>query len=289
MTTVLPRDAYLRAAHEYIERGWPVFLLGHSKRPVQNCRACDPRACTPHIPASCDHLTCHGFHAATIDRARFTAMREAIPGGLLAIATGRVAGLCVIDIDPRNGGTLDTTVMTPTATVGTGGGGWHLYYRHPGGPTTAKVAGRAGVDVKADGGYVCAPPSIHPTTRRRYLWCRPGEADEMPAALRAAITPTTPPPAPIVAPQLRREAAGISSPAALLAAHLHAVATAPEGRRRTILYGTARGVARMVAAGAIDRTEAVDVLTAAGHAAGQTPRETRAAIVGGFRDEAVTL
>ncbi len=76
-------------------------------------------------------------------------------------------------------------------------------------------------------------------------------------------------------------------PAALLAAHLAAIDQAPEGRRRTTLYGAARGVARMVAAGAIDRADAEAALTRAGTDAGQTPRDIRAAITGGFQAEGV--
>jgi hypothetical protein len=51
------------------------------------------------------------------------------------------------------------------------------------------------------------------------------------------------------------------------------------------LYGAARGMARMVAAGAITRDHAEAVLTAAGLAAQQTPRDIRAAITGAFHDE----
>nr|BFE66199.1 hypothetical protein GCM10020063_107250 [Dactylosporangium thailandense] len=80
---------------------------------------------------------------------------------------------------------------------------------------------------------------------------------------------------------------GISSPAALLRAHLDATANAPAGKRRTTLYGAARGVARLVAAGAIDQADALAALTDAGRAADQTPREIRTAIAGGFRDEYV--
>ncbi len=157
------------AALAYIRRGWPVFVLGRSKRPVANCPAC--RAAGPgHDPAGCCCLTCHGFHAATLSPARLAAMLRAVPGGLLAIRTGTAAGLAVVDIDPRNGGQVDPALMAPTATVATGGGGWHLYYRHPGGPLLAALPGRAGVDVKADGGYVVAPPSIHPGTGRPYQW-----------------------------------------------------------------------------------------------------------------------
>jgi hypothetical protein len=270
------------AALGYMRQGWPVFVLGRSKRPVANCAACRAGG---HDRAGCGCLTCHGFYAATTDPARLAAMLARIPGGLLAIRTGTASGLCVVDIDPRNGGQPDTALMTATATVATGGGGWHLYYRHPGGPTVPALPGRAGIDIKGDGGYVAAPPSVHPGTGRPYQWTARRAVAEMPPALRAAITPP-PAPAPLPrGPVATRSAGGISSPAALLAAHLRAVEQAPEGRRRTTLYGAARGVARMVAAGAITDHDARAALTAAGAAAQQTDRDIRAAIGGAFRDE----
>jgi hypothetical protein len=72
-------------------------------------------------------------------------------------------------------------------------------------------------------------------------------------------------------------------------AHLDAIARAPEGRRRVTLYGAARGVARMVAAEAISRDDALAALTAAGIAAQQTPRDITAAITGAFRDEGAAV
>ena len=66
-----------------------------------------------------------------------------------------------------------------------------------------------------------------------------------------------------------------------------AIARAPKGRRRNVLYGVARGVARMVAAGALTAADAHVALYAAGRAAGQTDRDTHAAIAGGFRAESV--
>jgi hypothetical protein len=274
------------AALGYIRRGWPVFMLGRSKRPVANCLAC--RTAGPgHDPAACPCLTCHGFHAATTSPARLAAMLAVVPRGLLAIRTGTVSGLAVVDIDPRNGGQVDPALMTPTAAVATGGGGWHLYYRHPGGPLLAALPGRAGVDIKTDGGYVVAPPSAHPGTGRRYRRVNGRAVAEMPPALAAALTP--PPaadrPAPLSGPVPVRRAGGISSPAALLAAHLRAVTTAPEGRRRVTLYGAARGIVRMVTAGALTEADARAALTAAGLAAQQTERDIRAAIDGAFRDE----
>jgi hypothetical protein len=254
---------------------------------VANCHPCH-KAGRDHDKAACECLTCHGFYAATLDPARLATMLRKVPGGLLAIRTGRVSGLCVVDIDPRNGGQLDHTLMTPTATVATGGGGWHLYYRHPGHATVPALPRAAGIDIKSDGGYVAAPPSIHPGTGRPYRWVGGRGVAEMPPALRAALLPPPPPAAPAVAlhgPVRPCGAGGISSPPALLAALLRAVQSAPEGRRRTTLYGAARGAARMVSAGALAEAEARAALTAAGTAAQQTPREIRAAIDGAFAAE----
>lgn len=177
--------------------------------------------------------------------------------------------------------------MPRTAYVITGSGGAHLYYRHPGTPilnSQSKVA--PGVDVRGDGGYVVAPPSIHPRTRRPYRWAGDWEPVEMPPAL---ITACQPAPAATVhtGPATTRTAGGISSPDALLTAILDAVIQAPNGRRRTTLYGSARGVARMVAADALTRADAWAALTAAGKAAGQSDRDIRAAIAGGFNAEGV--
>ncbi|SHN46439.1 bifunctional DNA primase/polymerase [Cryptosporangium aurantiacum] len=283
-------DPMLTGAFSNAARGWPVFFLGQSKRPVNNCPACDD-ADPDHDPAACNCLCCHSFYAATLDPDRIRAMHTTIPGGLLAIATGAVSGLVVVDIDPRNGGALDPALMTPTYAVASGGGGWHLYYRHPGGRIPSRrLDGRPGVDIKADGGYVVAPPSIHPATGQPYRQAGDRPVNEMRppllASCRAAAGVAA---APDPRPTPTTHGGRISSPPALLAAHLAAVENAPPGRRRTTLYGAARGVARMVAANAISHAEAIDALTAVGHAVGQPERDARAAIVGGFRAEGVAI
>jgi hypothetical protein len=276
----------LAAALALAAEGYPVFLLGRTKRPVANCPAC--RTADPgHEPGTCGHLTCHGFYAATRDPDRITTMHRAVPGGMLAVRTGRAFEIAVVDIDPRNGGRVLPDLMPPTRAVRTGSGGWHLYYRHPGGRLAAKLHGHPGIDLKADGGYVVAPPSIHPSTGRPYRWVGERTVAEMPPALIAACQPVEPVAGPAAAVTPTSGGRGISSPAALLQAHLDAVAHAPEGRRRTTLYGAARGVARMVAAGALTPADGHTALYQAGRAAGQTDRDTRAAILGGFHAESV--
>ncbi|HLL66823.1 MAG TPA: bifunctional DNA primase/polymerase [Micromonosporaceae bacterium] len=285
----LPTDRHLRAALDYADAGLSVFLLGRSKRPVANCRLC-PKHPPAHDPETCECLTCHGFYAATTDPDRVRAMFEAVPDGLLAIRTGAVSDRLVLDIDPRNGGRVDLELMVPTATVATGGGGWHLHYRHPGIAVPAKLPGHPGVDIKTDGGYTVAPPSIHPATKQPYRWVGNRPVVEMPPPLiRACLTALERPAPSQREPAITHGARGISSPTALLAAHLDAVRRAPEGNRRTTLYGAARGVARMVAAGAITADDARAELAVVGREAEQTDRDIRAAINGGFRAEGVTV
>jgi hypothetical protein len=292
MTTPTP---ILTAALDAAGRGWPVFMLGRSKRPVANCADCPKDA---HDPATCGHLTCHGFYAATTDPARLAAIINAVPGGQLAVRTGAVSGLAVIDVDPAHGGDaslseLMTAGLVPrTLHVHTGSGGLHLYYRHPGQALPSRpMPDRAGIDVKADGGYVVLPPSLHHRTHLPYRWgTAADDVVEMPPAL---VTACLPEPVPAVlhphptAAAATTAGGGISHPDKLLTAHLDAVRQAPKGKRRTTLYGAARGVARMVAAGALDRADAIAVLTDVGHRAAQTPRDIQAAITGGFRDEGI--
>ncbi|WP_242666346.1 MULTISPECIES: bifunctional DNA primase/polymerase [Parafrankia] len=290
--TVDPRQA---AAADLIAAGRRVFVLGRTKRPVANCPACQASKGDPgHDRETCPCLTCHGFYAATDQPDRAAAMLAAVPDGLLAIRTGAVSGLAVVDIDPAHGGTLDRTLMTPTAVVATGGGGWHLHYTHPGRAVPSRpLPGHPGVDIKADGGYVVAPPSVHPITGAPYRWAGDRPVNEMPPALIAAcLTPTGLPATPRQPARAARVprigGGGISDPSALLAATLDTVTRAPEGRRRTTLYGAARGVARIVLAGHLTATDAVTVLTDAGRRAEQTDRDIRAAIAGGFAAEGLT-
>jgi hypothetical protein len=112
--------------------------------------------------------------------------------GNVGIATGHEfqgGRLLVVDFDKPKEGEAPTEValgllsalgvLTPTAGVRTGSGGLHLYYRAPleGCPTVGariKYAGQRPmilpVDWRGIGGYVVAPPSVHPNTGRRYCW-----------------------------------------------------------------------------------------------------------------------
>jgi putative DNA primase/helicase len=190
-------------ALEYVERGWAVFLLATDgeggKVPPRNCSECDwrrePRP-PRHDPGNCGHLLCHGFHAATLDPARFTQMLEALPTGHLAIRTGRASRLLVVDAEaharPGEPTGLEVLDEWEAWTAGKAGslpytlrarsvsGGQHWYYRLPDGTPLIR-SGRVveGVDVKAENGYV---GSVAGDGRRE--WLNPGvEVATAPAEL----------------------------------------------------------------------------------------------------------
>jgi Bifunctional DNA primase/polymerase, N-terminal len=121
------------------------------------------------------------------------------PWANIALLTGARSGVVVGDVDPRHGGTLDAlwALGWPQDTViaQTGGGGWHVYVRNPVGGLATVNSYAPGVELKAEGSLVIAPPSAHPSERRyRWLsghapWDRP--VAYLPETVRATLdTPT---------------------------------------------------------------------------------------------------
>ena len=146
----------LNAAVAYALRGWHVF-------PVR------PRDKTP--------LTAHGVKDATDDVDQIAEWWERWPDANIGLACGP-SGLVVIDVDAGKGGydawsdlQLRLGLDDETVTSQTGGGGLHYLFRAPEGVTIRNSAGKLGpgLDVRADGGYIVLPPSVHPSGQR-YEW-----------------------------------------------------------------------------------------------------------------------
>ena len=105
--------------------------------------------------------------------------------------TGAVSQLVVLDVDPAHGGSESLASLVtqngpiePTIEALTGGGGRHLYFCYPGFPLNNRTGIAPGLDIRADGGYVVAPPSIHPSGRA-YVWVNGRE----PGATKLAALP----------------------------------------------------------------------------------------------------
>lgn len=87
----------------------------------------------------------------------------------IAVATGEVSNLTVIDIDNPTSNPLSPDSFPPTLTAKTGSGGYHLFYRyHPNIPNSASHFAPS-IDTKNNGGYVILPPSTHPNGNK-YEW-----------------------------------------------------------------------------------------------------------------------
>lgn len=144
-------------ALRHIGHGWFVF-------------PCKPRGKKPLTPC--------GFKDATNDPETARKLWKKFPDANIGIACG-ASKLAVVDIDPRNGGSLESLFrlfgpMPDTVQARTGGGGFHLYFCTDGRPVRGRKLG-PGLELKADGGYVIAPPSIHETSAT-YSFIRAPEA-----------------------------------------------------------------------------------------------------------------
>jgi putative DNA primase/helicase len=103
--------------------------------------------------------------------------------------SGAPSGFVVVDVDPRHGGHESLArleeqhgPLPPTWRSITGGGGEHIFLRHPGHPVPNAVGTIApGIDLRGDGGYVVAPPSLH-ISGRNYAWNVDHHPDDFPLA-----------------------------------------------------------------------------------------------------------
>jgi len=121
----------------------------------------------------------HGLNDATTDPGRVRQWWQRHPDANLGLTTGGDAGIWVLDVDvhdPSKNGLVSMAgledehgELPDTLTIRTGSGGLHLYWAMPQGRDIRnRTAVAPGIDVRGTGGYVVAPPSIHPDTGEQY-------------------------------------------------------------------------------------------------------------------------
>ena len=135
---------------QYVHDGFKVFPTGIEKKPLTN----------------------HGLKDATMTVLGVKEYWTKWPDAGIGLVTD---GLVVLDFDAAHGGlenkdTLEDTCgdLPATRVHTTGGGGLHYLYRNPNGSNvrnTVNFAGFAGVDIRANGGYIIVPPSKHKSGR----------------------------------------------------------------------------------------------------------------------------
>src|SRR3989344_286111 len=139
----------LEIALGYLKRGWSVFPVGADKRPVINSWA----EYQKRLPSE--------------EEIKKWFSSPSAKG--IAIATGSISGIVVLDID--QGANITSMDLPDTFKVKTGGGGLHYYFKYPKDKIIKNSAGKIGeyIDIRGDGGCIIAPPSLH-QSGNRYEW-----------------------------------------------------------------------------------------------------------------------
>jgi hypothetical protein len=162
-----------KAAIAYTTRGFSIF-------------PCLPRGKAP--------ATRHGCRDATKDLAQVTAWWSENPTFNVAVATGPISQVFVLDVDGPDAeaslrkleeqyGALPETLESITPR------GRHIFFRCENGAIRNSASAIApGLAIRGDGGYVVLPPSIHPSGRP-YVWSVDGgdHAAEAPAWLTSLL------------------------------------------------------------------------------------------------------
>jgi hypothetical protein len=259
--------AFLDVALLYAFRGFEVFPLA-------------PRSKVPLIAARDGG---RGLHDATTDQAQIRRWWGACPDANVGLRTGLTFD--VVDLDgpqaieaikdargdgPRVSG---PAVKTPS--------GFHVYVQPTGMGNRAGVL--PGVDYRGVGGYVVAPPSVHPGGER-YQWsaARGRKLDPLPPWLAELVerhrdVPVERPEVPIALG--RATAYG----RAALRRQLDDLGRAVEGTRNHELNRSAFALGQLVASGALDESETVAALTEAALGIGLGEREVERTIASGMK------
>jgi hypothetical protein len=167
----------IEAARYYAAAGVPVFPLApHRKLPLFPSAHPEGDPARGVCRGACGRVG-HGVHDATTDPMLVTEWWAREPRANIGISTG-ATGLLVLDVDGDPGADTILTLQKrygrlPDTLWQRTGSGWQAIFLNPGklGLSAGKL-GR-GLDTRAVGGYICAPPSVHPTGAR-YVWWNPG-------------------------------------------------------------------------------------------------------------------
>lgn len=163
----------LQAALDYLSLGFSVIPV-HS---VKDGRCtCERVTCSSPGKHPCVE-TWRDYQQRRPTEADIRKWFERWPWANVAIITGSISGLLVLDIDGPDGvESIGENPLPHTAIAETGGGGWHYLFKYPEGETIGNKTGiLPGVDIRAEGGYIVAPPSVHKSGKLYEWYCEPGE------------------------------------------------------------------------------------------------------------------
>lgn len=194
----------------------------------------------------------------------------------VGIATGKISGLFVLDCDSEQAYEdaalrgLPVTMTVKTAR------GYHLYFTYPQMPVGNRVGLLPGCDIRGDGGYVVAPPSIHPSGIH-YKWVHDVEPAAAPAWLLDMLTMSV---------KGRVRVGEIRDPGGYVAAAIEretaTLMGAVEGERNKTLNTAAFNLGQLVPSGKVSEFDVFKALEGAALAIGLGEAEITATIKSGI-------
>ena len=206
-------------------------------------------------------------HASNADVERWAAR-----GYNAGIVTGAISGLLVLDLDNAAAIAEAERLGLPETVTASTAKGRHHYFAHPGGWIKNRAGILPGIDIRADGGFVVAPGSIHPSGIR-YTWIASPDDTPLsapPTWLMDLLTVPCPAP-PSVGPQEAHRARSLPvsrecSPyaRAALQRESDAIRKAQNGAQELTLNNAALRIGALVAGGELTRSIARVELIRAG-------------------------
>lgn len=270
----------------YAHRGWRVFPLHGIANGACTCGRdeCSSPGKHPRVR--------RGLYEGTTKADQIESWWRRWPHANVGIATGPDSGLVVIDVDPPQGErslerlTRLDRELPSTLTARTGSGGLHLYFRHPDRAlpnTTGRLPGLdeplPGIDVRAEGGYVVAPPSLH-ISSGKYVWKHPNaEIADLPEWI---VEPKRAPLSLRATGPANYEGSGSPYGLAVLAGELDQLRTAARGTRNHALNRSAFAAGQVVAGGELEEHHARQELLSVAISIGLPEPEARQTLESGF-------
>lgn len=272
-------------AVRYARHGWPVVPL---TTPGSGGCSCGDRSCGS--PGKHPRIR-EGLRNASADPQQVRRWWSRWPEANIGVRTGAPSGLVVVDVDlPEGPASLADLErrhdrLPATCEQRTGSGGRQLLFAHPGEPVRNRTGVVAGIDVRADGGYIVVPPSRH-ASGDRYRWTARLAPADPPGWLLELVAKRdrTPTVARTTAPVHTEQAGPVPRryADAAMRGELTRLAAAVEGTRNDTLNRAAFNLGQLVAGGLLDRDQVAVRLEQVAGQIGLGQAETRRTIASGL-------
>ena len=230
----------------------------------------------------------HGYKEATTSKEVIKAYWKAAPYNI-GLATGEVNNLVVVDVDDEQIWATFLATQAKELPIGPKvktGKGHHLYFSYPAGRSIRnKQKPGMGFDIRANGGYVVAPPSIHPNGSVYEFTTTEEELPELPNWLLELIAK----PKEVAKTKLDFNAsiaaANDSLPYGMQALEneCQAIAAAPQGTRNDQFNKSCFSIGQLVAGGVINHSFAFNSLTQAAQQSGLSTEEIGKTLASGLK------